>query len=172
MSTVKPLLELEVVSPAGRVRLSALEQDAFESMALWLPGALAPEWSIDELQGAVTEGRGVLICDAAGEAIGMAIVRLDAPVARAASVPFLSIAPERRYRGLGGEAGIALQRYLSDQLGYERVYAPVPDGRGLAVYFWLRLGFRPLTQSEAPWALMGLGDEEPKRGMWMLRDEA
>ena len=171
MSTLKPMFESAVPSPAGRIRLSPLTQEAFEAMALWLPGGLSPEWSIDELQGAVSEGRGVLIGDAAGEAIGMAIVRLDVPVSGAASVPFLSIAPERHYRGLGGEAGIALQRHLRERLGIGRVYAPVPDGRGLAVYFWLRLGFRPLTQSDAPWPLVGLGEEEPKRGLWMLRDE-
>jgi hypothetical protein len=28
-------------------------------------------------------------------------------------------------------------------LGTTRFYAPIPDGRGLAVYFWLRLGYRP-----------------------------
>lgn len=166
------MFESEVVSSAGRIRLSGLTQDAFDSMALWLPGALAPEWSIDELAGAVSAGRGVLVSDAAGEAIGLAVVRLDQPAPGGASVPFLSIAPERRYRGLGGEAGIALQRHLRERLGIERVYAPVPDGRGLAVYFWLRLGLGPLTQSEAPWPLVGLGDEELKPGIWMLRDEA
>jgi hypothetical protein len=70
---------------------------------------------------------------------------------------------------LGGEAGLALERHLRHKLGVERVYAPVPDGRGLAVYFWLRLGFRPLTRSEAPWPLVGLGDESG-RGIWMVSE--
>jgi hypothetical protein len=47
----------------------------------------------------------------------------------------------------------------------------VPDGRGLAVYFWLRLGFRPLLLPESPGPLIGLSSE-PVRGIWMLRDRA
>ena len=54
-------------------------------------------------------------------------------------------------------------------LGSERVYAPVPEGRGLAVYFWLRLGFRPLSRAESPKSPLGLtGDSKP--GIWMVRD--
>jgi len=45
----------------------------------------------------------------------------------------------------------------------------VLDGRGLAVYFWLRLGYRPLTTAQAPWPLAGLSNE-PRRGLWMVRD--
>jgi len=86
-----------------------------------------------------------------------------------ACVPFISIEPSRRFRGLGGEAGLALERHLRRRLGVERVLAPVPDGRGLAVYFWLRLGYRPLTASEAPWPLVGLGPEAGS-GIWMARE--
>jgi hypothetical protein len=49
------------------------------------------------------------------------------------------------------------------------VYAPVPDGRGLAVYFWLRLWFRPLRSAESPGPVIGLVGET-RAGMWMLRD--
>jgi hypothetical protein len=87
-----------------------------------------------------------------------------------ACIPFLGIEPARRFRGLGGEAGLALERHLRLRSGVRRVLAPVPDGRGLAVYFWLRLGFRPLTTSEAPWPLVGLSPTKVA-GIWMASEE-
>ena len=79
--------------------------------------------------------------------------------------------PERRYRGLGGEAGLAIERLVRDRVGVLNFYAGVPEGRGLAVYFWLRLGFRPLSIAEVPDAALGLTSES-KPGIWMLRDAA
>jgi hypothetical protein len=84
-------------------------------------------------------------------------------------VALLTIAPQRRFVGLGGEAALALEREIRARWGTERVYSPVPDGRGLAVYFWLRQGYRPLQTPEAPWPLAGLGDEA-RPGIWMLRE--
>jgi hypothetical protein len=63
---------------------------------------------------------------------------------------------------------LTIERHLRGQ-GIERLYAPVPDGRGLAVYFWLRLGYRPLLTPKAPWPLAGLS-ETPRRGIWMARE--
>ena len=151
---------------AGRVVLSDLAPAALDAMP-WLVPALAPEWSQADLEAAVADGTGVLIGDAAGAAIGVAVVRLEAPSAGSAVISFLAIDPGRRFRGLGGEAGLALDAQLRNK-GFQRVYAPVPDGRGLAVYFWLRLGFRPLLQGESPGAVVGL-KQEPMRGIWMLR---
>jgi hypothetical protein len=85
-------------------------------------------------------------------------------------LPFLAIDPARRFRGLGGEAGMALDAHLRGH-GFEKVYAPVPDGRGLAVYFWLRLGFRPLLPGEPPGTVVGLAGEE-MRGIWMVDEGA
>jgi GNAT superfamily N-acetyltransferase len=152
---------------AGRVALSNLTTEMLAAMP-WLEAALAPEWALADLETAVAAGDGVLISDSAGTAIGVAIVLRDVPEAACAALPFLAIDPERRFRGLGGEAGLAIDAQLRSQ-GVTRVYAPVPDGRGLAVYFWLRLGFRPLRTPESPGPLAGL-NAEPVRGIWMLRD--
>jgi hypothetical protein len=51
------------------------------------------------------------------------------------------------------------------------VYAGIPEGRGLAVYFWLRLGYRPISSAEAPDAPLGLGAES-RPGIWMVRETA
>lgn len=139
-------------------------------MAPWLQATLTPDWQTADLECAVSAGAGVLVSDAANEPIGLAIALLDLPQPGTATVPFLTIAPERRFRGLGGEAALALERHLRRKFGVTRVFAPVPDGRGLAVYFWLRLGFRPLLQTEAPWPLVGL-TSEARPGIWLARDE-
>jgi hypothetical protein len=135
----------------------------------WLGAALAPEWTEADLQPYLESGQAVLIADADGAPVGLAVVLPDTPAKGAASVPFLGIEPGRRFRGLGGEAGLAIERHLRARLQVERFYAPVPDGRGLAVYFWLRLGYRPLLTSEQALPPAGL-TAEPLRGIWMLRD--
>lgn len=151
-----------------RTVLSVLRAEAVARMP-WLEAALAPEWKLTGLEASVAAGNGVLISDTQGSAIGAAVVLRDVPAPGSAALPFLAIDPERRFRGLGGEAGIGLSEHLLGQ-GFEKVYAPAPDGRGLAVYFWLRLGFRPLLQADSPGPVLGLAGE-PIRGIWMLSEE-
>ena len=151
-----------------RLRLSRLRRENLEAMSSWLGDALAPDWRLADLEPVVEDGCAVLISDAAGEAVGAAVVRLDAPQPGTASVPFIAIDPARRFRGLGGEAGLALQRHLRRR-GFGQVFAPVPDGHGLAVYFWLRLGYRPLPRAEVPWPLVGLAAES-RPGIWLVRE--
>ena len=153
---------------SGRIRLSLLTPEALSQMSAWLPSALAPEWTLPDLEASLSKHEGVLISAADEASIGLAVVLRAAPAPGCATVPFLAIDPARRFRGLGGEAGIALDRHLRAS-GFEKVYAPVPDRRGLAVYFWLRLGFRPLTTPDSPGPLLGLTSES-KPGIWMLRD--
>ena len=148
-----------------RLRLSALAVDGLAALP-WLAGALAPEWRLPDLEAALQSGEGVSISDAEASSIGIAVVMLTG---RTATVPFLAIEPARRFRGLGGEAVLALERHLRARMRVETVYAPVPEARGLAVYFWLRLGYRPLLQAEEPDQRPGLGDEA-LRGIWLARD--
>ena len=156
---------------SGRIRLSLLTPEAFEAMSGWLEAAVTPEWRLEDLRDAIEAHESVLVSDADGAAIGIAVVLTHQPSRDAATIPFLAIDPEQRFRGLGGEAGLALEQRLRQKLGVAKVYAPVPEGRGLAVYFWLRLGFRPLSAAESPGPLLGLTGES-KPGIWMLRDEA
>jgi hypothetical protein len=156
------------ISTGARIRLSSLDPAVLESMP-WLDAALAPEWTCEDLIAALREHDGVLIADVESRPIGIAVVFRGMPDSRSATIPFLAMDPGRRFRGLGGEAGIALDLQLRKGAGFDRVYAPVPEGRGLAVYFWLRLGFRPLSFAESPNAPLGLtGDSKP--GIWMVRD--
>jgi hypothetical protein len=160
----------ETVTATERIRLSHLTGDAVAAMP-WLDAVLAPDWQLDAVMQAVEAGAGVLISDSSGLPLGAAIVLLGRPIAGAATIPLLAIDPARRFRGLGGEAAIAIERYLRAKHRVETVFAPIPDGRGLAVYFWLRQGYRPLTEAESPGPLTGLTDE-PRQGIWMVRGSA
>lgn len=154
---------------SNRVNLRMLDAASLERMRPWLVHALAPEWTAVALDAAVEAGSGILIFDASDTPIGAAVAVLESPSPGTVAVPFISIEPERRYRGFGGEAALALERHLRQRFGVQKVFAAVPDWRGLAVYFWLRQGYRPLTRLEAPWPLTGI-DDEPRRGIWMLRE--
>jgi len=156
------------VMTSFRIRLSMLTDEALAGMP-WLAAALAPEWTLDDFEVARSVSEALLITDLEGEAMGLALVRLDTPAPGDAVISFLAMQPERRYRGLGGEAGLAVERLVRERLGTRGVYVGVPEGRGLAVYFWLRLGFRPLSIGEAPEAPLGLTSDS-KPGIWMLRD--
>ena len=165
---VPHLFEADETALAGRIALSRLDSvDAGEMP--WLEAALLPEWSLSDLEAAMNASEAVLVSDAEGVPIGVALVRPETPAPGDATISFLAVQPERRYRGLGGETGLALERLVRERLGARRVYAGVPEGRGLAVYFWLRLGYRPLGIVEAPSATLGLGDVSLP-GIWMLRE--
>ena len=167
-----PIFDPNETLTANRIQLSRLDHSALKQMETWLALSLTPDWPEYALEAATEAGSAVLITDAATSApIGAAVALLDAPIEGAAAIPFISIDPTRRYRGLGGEATLALERHIRKRFGVERVYAPIPDWRGLAVYFWLRQGYRPVTFAEAPWPLTGLVPE-PRPGIWMLRDTA
>jgi hypothetical protein len=167
-----PIFSPEEAVNVGRIRLSRLTPNALREMQDWLTLSLAPDWPEYALEAATEQGHAVLIEEAAtSTAIGAAVAVLDAPQQGTAAIPFVSVDPARRYRGLGGEATLALERHLRSRFDLSSVYAPIPDWRGLAVYFWLRQGYRPVTSAEAPWPLTGLvGD--PRPGIWMLRDRA
>jgi len=154
----------------SRIRLSPLTKDALIEMT-WLEAALSPEWTMADFEVARSRSEGILVSDADGAAIGLALLGRDFPSPGDATILMLAVDPARRYRGLGGEAGLAVEALARAQLGASRVYVGVPEGRGLAVYFWLRLGFRPLGVAEAPDVPLGLTSES-KPGIWMLREAA
>jgi hypothetical protein len=151
-----------------RLVLRAARQEDLGSLG-WLGGALAPDWTLDDLSPHVGSGEAVVMSGRDGGPVGLAVVLLGQPTTGATCVPFIAIDPVARFRGLGGEAGLALERLTRERWQTQRVLAPVPERRGLAVYFWLRLGYRPLTRAEAPWPLVGLNGRAGP-GIWMARD--
>lgn len=82
-----------------------------------------------------TEAR-LVVCD--GEPIGFLALRCEA---ERLTLTALAIAPARRNRGLGAEAVYAAESLVP---AGGPCQALVPIGNGLAIYFWLRIGYRPL----------------------------
>jgi GNAT superfamily N-acetyltransferase len=155
-----------------RLLLRTATPDDIAAMSDWLStSALTPDWHIEDLEATLATATAVLVSDRAGDALGLIVLLSDRPESGDVSVPLVAVAPQRRFSGLGGEAVLAVEREVRARWGVQRCFAPVPDGRGLALYFWLRLGYRPLTTEQAPWPLAGLSDE-PRRGIWMVRDGA
>lgn len=68
----------------------------------------------------------------------------------------LCIDPGARSYGAGSEAALLLNQAF-DAAGARRVRAPAAPDLGLSVYFWIRMGYRPLH------------GEGPDGGIWFER---
>ncbi len=80
---------------------------------------------------------------------------------------WLAVAPAWRARGLAAAAAALVER-AAVRAGAARARVRVSATNGVALYFWLRLGYRPLPPSLAGVALSRDGDE--RGGTWMLRE--
>ncbi len=72
----------------------------------------------------------------------------NAPQRSAATVRFLAVEPAARRVGLGGRTALELEQRLRPTC--RQVYVAVPSRIGIALYFWLRLGYGPLTEVASP----------------------
>lgn len=98
------------------------------------------------------------------EPIGLLCFRADYPEPGALTIDLVVLESSHRGRGLGGEAVLTLEKEaLRRRLG-RRFLAPVAASQGRALYFWLRLGYRPLLRSEAAFSSV------PSGIVWMARD--
>ncbi len=94
---------------------------------------------------------------------GQAFVSYKMPTLKfdSARVDLLAVARDERRLGIGSRAALALERRLKRST--RRIYIRLPERFGLALYFWLRLGYRPLTQGEWP-------AKADATSAWMVRD--
>jgi len=67
----------------------------------------------------------------------------------AAVIEFVGVQPEHARRGLGHAGASAAEDELRAG-GASVIYAPAPALHGIDVYFWIRLGYRPLPRAEWP----------------------
>lgn len=147
------------------MKLRPLRASDIDALSLWLPRAASEarcdRWSSED---ALREASGQTHILVVSEDGPRALLEFDteAPAPSAAQVCFLAVEPDRRRLGIGGRAALALERRLARSVS--RLYVLVPERLGLALYFWLRLGYRPLMQ--AAWPV------EPRDGAaaWMVRE--
>ncbi len=95
-----------------------------------------------------------------GAAAGAVVYRLHAPRRDASVIEFVGTPPAEARRGSGMAAAAVIEREIREA-GTKIVYVPAPDRHGIAVYFWIRLGYRPLPSAEWPCLRAGVA--------WMAR---
>lgn len=96
-----------------------------------------------------------------GDDVGLAVTSFVAERAGVAIIEL--VATVREYARVG--SGMRAAAMIEDQLrarGVRTVYAPAPERNGISVYFWIRLGYRPLPRDEWPCPPDGVA--------WMTRE--
>lgn len=145
------------------MKLRPLRRADIATLAAWLPSTASDagceRWTDAEALAAAIATEGVLVADEGG-AVGLVSYDAAGP-GREAHIRLLAVDPERRRLGFGGRAALALERRLRPSA--DQVCALVPARLGLALYFWLRLGYRPLTHAERP------PPAQAGPSLWMVR---
>ena len=95
-----------------------------------------------------------------GDDVGLVAYRLNAPTHGEAMFELIGLPREKARFGSGMMAAAAAEREMIAD-GVRVIYAPAPEVHGIAVYFWIRLGYRPLQRTEWPCERTGV--------LWMQR---
>ena len=144
--------------------LRPLREGDVPSLARWLPRAASELgcdiWASEEALRWAVAREGVLVVEEGGP-LGLLAYEVGAPQPGAACIRLLIVEPTHRRLGVGSRAALALEERLAGSA--ERCYVSVPSRLGLAFYFWLRLGYQPLTQREWP------APSGEKPSVWMVR---
>lgn len=151
---------------AGQRTLSELRplREADIAALSWLPTVArdigCDRWaSEDDLLGAISASNVLAVVE--HSPLGLLAYDTGTPHKNAARIRFLAVEPARRRLGVGSRAALALEVRLRSST--KDIYVTVPARLGLAFYFWLRLGYRPLTQKDWP----ARPEETPS--VWMVR---
>lgn len=133
-------------------------------LAEWLPAVAAsvghdpidpPSWLSSRA------ARRVRIIVRDGADVGVLAYRPHAPARGSATFELVATPPQFARRG----SGMAAAALVEDELRAARIhtaYAPAPAAHGIAVYFWIRLGYRPLLRAQWPCDRPGIA--------WLMRD--
>lgn len=96
-----------------------------------------------------------------GEDVGLVVYRLQAPTRGAAIIEFVATPAAAARLGSGMRAAALIEEELL-AARIKTVYAPAAAVHSIAIYFWIRLGYRPLLRSEWPCERAGVA--------WLRRD--
>jgi hypothetical protein len=96
-----------------------------------------------------------------GASVGMLVYRSAAPKRGSAIIELVAAPPAFARCGAGMGAAVLVEDELR-AAGARVVYAPAPAVHGIAMYFWIRLGYRPLMRGEWPCERVGVA--------WLVRE--
>ena len=100
--------------------------------------------------------------------VGAAAARFVAAAGAACMVwTWLAVSGEWRGYGYGG-ASVPLLERAAGRMGAESALAPLPPDNGIALYFWLRLGYVPDASLRPPPAARPAGVADG--ALWMRRE--
>lgn len=130
-----------------------------EWLASWLPAVSATVGHdasrlIDQVHSGRADGVRVIMRD--GEDAGVIAYRPHQPARGSAIIELVALPAEASRRGSGTRAAATLEDELRRH-GIRAIYAPAPEQHGIDVYFWIRLGYRPLPRAEWPCDMPGVG---------------
>ncbi len=129
------------------VRLRPLRREDDGWLREWLPAVADDAGSpLSDVQSLAAENATVRAVEVEGQRAGLVAWK---PAGAEARFYLLALEPQSRRRGGGVDAAILAEREMT-AAGARRVLAPVPESHGIAVYFWLRLGYRMLFRSQWP----------------------
>jgi GNAT superfamily N-acetyltransferase len=143
----KAAMKRIVVRPAKAGDLALIEAWYAEASAA-VHGGTNPESEQDLRER--YRGGGLLVIakvDDPGVPVGLVDRRLGWPVRGWVTIEFIALASGQRGWGYGSEA----VRQLEERNADARFLAQIDPGNGLALYFWLRLGYRPARADEVFW---------------------
>ena len=148
---------------AGRVTLRPFEHDDDTALRPWLGEAIAAvsgmrstgattPTDLDDFQGWMRARWPDAICMALISTRGVTGFLVWRPItaswpgraAGATAIVALAVRRDARNLGYGAEA----VELFEDVVKGDALLAPIPRSNGLAVYFWLRAGYRPVTAAE------------------------
>ena len=155
-----------------RVRLRLLVEGNLAAFEGWFGRALglSPAESAAKLarlwEESVSDASRWLLAVSEGPAppAGIVACRVPWPSSGWLTFELAVLAEETRGRGLALEAVTVIEREARARGLADAFAAPVEAEFGRAVYFWLRLGYRPVLRSQLPWPDRGGAD------LWVVRD--
>ncbi len=150
------------------VTLAPLDAASAAALTTWVPGIaatvgysrLATAEAVLALAGSGTERAWRI--DVSGEEQPGGLVVARGPEHGEGRIVLVALRADLCRRGLGHRAALLAEGRLAAE-GARRCLAAVSARHGLSVYFWLRLGYRPLLSGEWPPC------ELPEVG-WMARE--
>jgi hypothetical protein len=132
-----------------------LERDA-EAIARWYDKATilaGSPISLKDVLYSTARRRTLVLTDGTNQPVGLMSVALDDPGPGWATVALLAIAGPGQ-RDVAALAVAMLEAYLQGEA--RDIRASMPLEAGLALYFWLRLGYRPVASGGGLWMMRGL----------------
>jgi RimJ/RimL family protein N-acetyltransferase len=137
--------------PAKRADLAHIEQWYEEAAATVRSGRHDPDDTLERRASEAGDRLLVVALKGEDEPVGLLEYCADDPARAWLRTAFVAIVPGRRGFGYGSEAVRALEGRAATSRGVTSFLAEIDPRNGLALYFWLRLGYRPAHKGEVFW---------------------